>query len=559
MTNRTNAVSQSFDARLDAARAQGLRALNLAMMIAGSIFTVTLFAQYGSDPVGRISPFGMAGMAVTGLLALISLRRQRLRLAGTISVYGILISLFFFFLPFGVNHVGVVVFTFPLVVAVGTFKGRNGVLGVALATLVSGLIIHYVDFFKLIDTITFIPPNQLNTGPMFTLLAGVIAYTGMLFATLRRQQNSLAQVIAEARNLESVAGLSTLLSDPDSLKGLLTEAVDALRDRLGYYYAQVFMFEPQSNLLTRQAMTRIGRGNVPDHRIGLSDAENMIARVARTGTIQQVGFDAPDAERIEFLPATRTEIVLPLRRGGVFIGVLDVHSTQTTPLSEFQLVVLEAFAAQLSVAALAFMRDAELQEASTDRRRLQDQNNRLTREVDRLTQEVTDRAWTRYLANRPGGVVGYNWHEGEIAQATEISASLRDTYENAMPAVTSEGVEQVLGVPILSRGRVIGVMEFRAPAETPWDSRSLELARTVAQRLSLTLDNIRLFEQAQINASREYTINQVAARLQSKIDLDALLRDATDAFNQAVGGTRTRIKLITPDQVEQFDQAGDDA
>ncbi len=551
MTNRARTnipIGQNFAIRLDRARNQGLRMVNMALLIAGSIFTVTLFLQFGGDPVGRITSLGMLSLAIAGGASLYAQQQRRTDLASIINVYGVILALFFFYLPFGVNNIAAIVMAFPVVLA-GAWFGARGIIIASVVTIVMGLTLHFVDYFKVIQTIPIIIPDQLNTGPAFTVIAGVLGFTAVLFATIRRQQGSLVGVIAETRSLESIADLSILIGEQTNLNTLLTEAVDAIRDRLGYYYVQVFLFDPQINQLTRRALTRIGRGNIPERSIGVNDPQNVIALAARTGHIEQINFDAPDARRTEFLPATRTQTLLPLKRGDLVLGVLDVHSIQNEPLSDYQLIVLEAFAAQLAIAVLAFERETGLNETTSERRRLQEQNTRLTREVDRLTQEVTDRAWTRYLASRPGGVVGYDWQNGQIAPATDVSVSLQQTYGNAMPSVVIDGADQVLGVPILARGLVIGVMEFRAPAETPWDSRSLELARTVAQRLSLTLDNIRLFEQAQINASREYMINQVASRLQSKIDLDALLRDATDAFNQAVGGTQTRIKLITPDQI----------
>jgi GAF domain-containing protein len=74
------------------------------------------------------------------------------------------------------------------------------------------------------------------------------------------------------------------------------------------------------------------------------------------------------------------------------------------------------------------------------------------------------------------------------------------------------------------------------------------LARVIAQRLALALDNIRLYEQAQSIADRERIANQVAARLQAKTDIDALVDAAAQSFQQALGATRTTIRLNLPEQ-----------
>ena len=117
-----------------------------------------------------------------------------------------------------------------------------------------------------------------------------------------------------------------------------------------------------------------------------------------------------------------------------------------------------------------------------------------------------------------------------------------------MPEISAENGEQILSVPIVLRGQMLGAMEFRAPGGQVWNNRSLELARIIAQRLALALDNIRLYEQAQTIASREQTANQVAARLQSKTDIDALITTAVESFQQALGATRTSIRLGAPER-----------
>jgi GAF domain-containing protein len=89
-------------------------------------------------------------------------------------------------------------------------------------------------------------------------------------------------------------------------------------------------------------------------------------------------------------------------------------------------------------------------------------------------------------------------------------------------------------------------MEFRASKEQNWNNRSLELARIIAQRLALALDNVRLYEQAQIIANREQVANQVATRLQSRTDIDSLILAAAESFQQALGATRASVRLAMP-------------
>jgi transcriptional regulator with GAF, ATPase, and Fis domain len=114
-------------------------------------------------------------------------------------------------------------------------------------------------------------------------------------------------------------------------------------------------------------------------------------------------------------------------------------------------------------------------------------------------------------------------------------------------------VEQILVVPILIRGQMFGVMEFRAPQGENWDDRGLELARAIAQRLALSLDNLRLFEQAQLAVAREQMANQVATMLQARSDIDSLVNVAVEAFQQVLGATKASIRLGLPNEVYKAD------
>jgi GAF domain-containing protein len=154
---------------------------------------------------------------------------------------------------------------------------------------------------------------------------------------------------------------------------------------------------------------------------------------------------------------------------------------------------------------------------------------------------------TQHLQGRLERVFGFDWHNGTILPNTTVSTAQRRALNNAMPETFQEQGEHGLTVPIMLRGSVLGVIEFRAARATGWNSRQIELARVIAQRLALALDNLRLFEQAQIAAQREQIASQLSARLQSRTEVDAVLALATEAFQEALGATRASIRFGVPE------------
>jgi hypothetical protein len=65
----------------------------------------------------------------------------------------------------------------------------------------------------------------------------------------------------------------------------------------------------------------------------------------------------------------------------------------------------------------------------------------------------------------------------------------------------------------------------------------------VAQRLALSLDNARLFEEAQSTTAQEHYINDIVARYQTVNSVDDLLRITLTELSQTLGAQRGAIRL----------------
>jgi GAF domain-containing protein len=249
------------------------------------------------------------------------------------------------------------------------------------------------------------------------------------------------------------------------------------------------------------------------------------------------------------LAATRAELVVPLHRGKQVFGVLDAQSVNAEAFSGPEINALETIAAQLSLAIDNTRLTDTAHESSTTQQRLNDQLQNAMRQIERLNQVGSAQTWSRFIESRGEGIIGLDWKEGIFTPNQALTPTLERAMSSTTPEIRIEGSDQVMTVPILSRGQILGVMEFRAAGRRTWNDRSLELARAISQRLALALDNVRLFEQAQALASREQTVNQIASQLQAKTDIDSLLTTAAESFQQALGATRTSIRLGTSDQI----------
>jgi GAF domain-containing protein len=101
----------------------------------------------------------------------------------------------------------------------------------------------------------------------------------------------------------------------------------------------------------------------------------------------------------------------------------------------------------------------------------------------------------------------------------------------------------VVTVPIVFRDVVLGAMSFNVPSERPVTDRQIELIRTVADRLSVALENNRLLEQTQAQARRERQASEIGSVLLSATNVESVLSLAADNFHEALGAIHTRVYL----------------
>jgi hypothetical protein len=104
----------------------------------------------------------------------------------------------------------------------------------------------------------------------------------------------------------------------------------------------------------------------------------------------------------------------------------------------------------------------------------------------------------------------------------------------------------VLAVPILSRGEVLGVVEWQMPADRINANTQL-LARELVERLSTTLETFRLLERTERQAERERLVNEISSRLTSEPNIPLILQAAVQQLSEVLGTSQVSIQLRQSD------------
>lgn len=546
-----NAPQLEGESRL---RASGLLAaawLMILLLIAGMVVQlVTGGGETGATRFGLLN-FGSSGVRGLILLILAALmlgsivllvKRGRYEVAAPLFILITLVVALVSFISRGATSPHVfVLFSLPIVAA-SVFGSRRTLVAMIGITIGIVALMTALTQAGILNSLSLRPAGLGEGAVLVTLALGFNG--GLLVIALNRQRasrRSLALLTNEVRTL-TILGKAALAAGP--LDEALTLSLETLREHAGYYFAQVFLVEPDTRLLVLKAASGQTASQVAStrQRIVMGDP-HILNSVMLAGASRRLDQHADADARVLFLPTTRTQVLFPLVYGKLALGVLDVQSVDADAFSPRAIQVLEMVAAQMALTVYTSRLIAQADDAERQRLRLTEQLQMTSKGGPDMLLSPT----TQHLQGRLERVFGFDWHNGTILPNTTVSTAQRRALNNAMPETFQEQGEHGLTVPIMLRGSVLGVIEFRAARATGWNSRQIELARVIAQRLALALDNLRLFEQAQIAAQREQIASQLSARLQSRTEVDAVLALATEAFQEALGATRASIRFGVPE------------
>lgn len=93
-----------------------------------------------------------------------------------------------------------------------------------------------------------------------------------------------------------------------------------------------------------------------------------------------------------------------------------------------------------------------------------------------------------------------------------------------------------LGVPLLMGNKAIGVMAVQNfnPSET-YSNHDKDLMMTVASQVAISMENARLFKDAQARARREKILREITARIRATNDPEMIAKAAVRELGQALG------------------------
>jgi GAF domain-containing protein len=359
------------------------------------------------------------------------------------------------------------------------------------------------------------------------------------------------------QNLAELSGeIAKGLFSRIELDTFLGQIADSIQQRFAsIYHVQIFLIEPESPRATLRAATGPVGQQLLDQEYQLDvGGLSAVGRSALMGipvVITDLPHD-PIYKAHPLLPETHSQLVIPFRSQDEVTGVLDLHAVQTSAFDDTDIAFFKAAVTNLSMAVDSIHWYESAQRNMRENQALYQQTQAGMHEIERLNYQLTGRAWTDYLRQQSNNTaLSVDLDTGQVTPDAEWTESLKQA-ASKQQVIASTNVEdqQVISLPIVVRGEVIGAMEFEIDAAEMPDGVT-DLVSAVGQRLGLAMENRRLFDETQRIAQREAMINDIGAELQAATGVDAIIQRAARHLQDVLAAQQVTIRLGTQEKKRQ--------
>ncbi|HEY5729329.1 MAG TPA: GAF domain-containing protein, partial [Anaerolineales bacterium] len=280
---------------------------------------------------------------------------------------------------------------------------------------------------------------------------------------------------------------------------------------------------------------------------------------------------------------------VPLMREGKAIGAISVRRTKPELLTEKQVALIQSFANQAAIAVANVrlfeaeqQRVAELQIINTVQEGLAKQLD-FRGIVDLISEKVgeifkadtansgiydADRDWISHVyyvdrgeritlpegpAQRPSLAVHMLDTRQPILAGTSEETDKLGSVRQPRSGEKADKNESYLGVPIMTGDKPIGIIAVQSYKQNAYNQDDLRLMQTLANSMSVALENARLFDETQrlLKETEQRNaelaiINSIQLGLASKLDIQAIVKLIGDEVKSIFRGTDVEISIFDP-------------
>jgi GAF domain-containing protein len=510
----------------------------------------------------------LAGAALVEMIALGYTLRGKVTMAKAIIPAAMLITITVVALSADSIH-DISIIAFPLILIAATLlQGKRAVIATTPLAVIALLILGILDMLGLSKS-----PFAAQTGVDELLIGVLLLLTGSAFLHLltsrlhaviqKAQQNELAQVNANqelkdfqasleervhertseltqrsmeleqisnlahrrAAQFEAVTQVTQDITSIRDLQDLLPRIASVISKTFGFYHVGVFLLDEVNEYAVLTATNSDGGNKMlaRHHRLRVGE-QGIVGNVTSTGKpriAMDVGADAVFFDNPE-LPDTHSEMALPLLSSNRVIGALDVQSTDTGAFGEEDIRMLSVLANQVSLA--------------IENARLFEETRRALAESEAVSRQIIREAWKKLPTEQK--LLGYRYSLTGAAPLHKPLVSL-DVRKGKVKSTPTEAARVV--IPIELRGETIGSLVVQSPDSTALNQDQIDLIKAVAERVAISAENARLFDETTRRAERERTVSDITGKIRSVNDPQTMIQIAIEELRNALGASRVEI------------------
>jgi len=352
------------------------------------------------------------------------------------------------------------------------------------------------------------------------------------FEILQKERANLEERIQErtysltrkSELLRASSFVSRQVAKKQDIRSLLDYTVELITEQFGYYHAGIFLLNERGNQIILQASSSDGGKQMlkNGYSVSLTKKTDPIAVAVNRNKAQLASDIGEDAVIFNnpLLPATRSQIAIPIILGAKTNGALDIQSTEPSAFTKGDIDVFQSFVDHLAI--------------MIENARLLNETQTVLMQLEAANIAQTNAAWDERSKSK--------------SQAyTYTSMGIR-------PEKPLEDDANSLNTPITLRGHEIGAIALSRKEGEEWDENDQTLVTKIASQASLAIDNLRLLEDAQKSAARDQTLTNVSSRIRETLDMESILQSAAREFQRALNLKEAEIRLGIPDTPRRQDQ-----
>ncbi len=331
---------------------------------------------------------------------------------------------------------------------------------------------------------------------------------------------------------QAVTEVTKIITSIQNLESLLPRIAEVISEQFDVYHTGIFLLDEKKEFAVLRASNSVGGKKMlaRGHKLPIGQT-GIVGFVTATGKprialdvgADTVFFNNPD------LPNTRSEIALPLRYAGEIIGALDVQSTKASAFSQDDVDVLFTLADQVAVAINNTLITEELQIA------LHEAHASIRRSTLETWQILRSQKVNLGLELKESSVVQLeNKLQGEhiqeaIQKGVTVSSNVKEQYR--------------LAIPIRLRGNVVGVINIGTRAQNKLSQDEVEIAESIAERLSLAIENANFLQSAQYRAEFERITTNITSHISSSTHIETILKTTAQELSRALDGSDVLVQI----------------